>query len=64
MLGVVLMMIVAALLEAFPRQLVGDPTDRYIIGGSFLVFWLGYFFLLRRPEPDALASGSTERTGG
>ncbi len=64
MLGVVLMMIVAALLEAFPRQLVGDPTDRYIIGGSFLVFWLGYFFLLRRPEPHALASGSTERAGG
>ncbi|MEO0643669.1 MAG: stage II sporulation protein M [Pseudomonadota bacterium] len=55
MLGVVIMMIVAAVLEAFPRQLVGDPASRYMIGGFFLVFWLSYFFLLRRPEPDTAA---------
>lgn len=53
MLGVVIMMIVAALLEAFPRQLVEGATNRYIIGGLFLVFWLSYFFLLRVPEPDS-----------
>lgn len=52
MLGVVLMMIVAALLEAFPRQLVEGATNRYLIGGFFLVFWLSYFFLLRVPAPE------------
>jgi len=49
MLGVVIMMIVAALLEAFPRQLVEGATNRYLIGGFFLVFWLSYFFLYRSP---------------
>lgn len=47
MVGVVFMMVVAAMLEAFPRQLVGDTTSRFIIGGSFLTFWLAYFFLYR-----------------
>ncbi|MEM6476297.1 MAG: stage II sporulation protein M [Pseudomonadota bacterium] len=47
MVGVVLMMVVAALLEAFPRQLVGGTASRFIIGGSFLTFWLSYFFLYR-----------------
>lgn len=45
MVGVVLMMVVAAMLEAFPRQLVGGMESRFIIGGSFLAFWLAYFFL-------------------
>jgi len=53
MLGVVIMMIVAAVLEAFPRQLVEGAEARYLIGGSFLLFWLSYFFLLRVPEPEA-----------
>ncbi len=45
MVGVVIMMIVAALLEAFPRQLVTDMGTRFAIGGTFLAFWLAYFFL-------------------
>mgnify|MGYP001797162142 FL=1 len=51
MLGVVIMMIVAALLEAFPRQLVEGATNRYLIGLFFLVFWVSYFFLLRTSPP-------------
>ncbi|MEE4206572.1 MAG: stage II sporulation protein M [Erythrobacter sp.] len=47
MAGVVIMMIVAAFLEAFPRQLVASSAGRFAIGGSFLLFWLGYFFLYR-----------------
>lgn len=47
MVGVVLMMVVAGLLEAFPRQLVASSESRFLIGGSFLVFWLAYFFLYR-----------------
>lgn len=50
MTGVVIMMIVAAILEAFPRQLVGDLGDRFVIGGTMLVFWLTYFFAYRPVE--------------
>ena len=55
MVGVVLMMVVAALLEAFPRQLVGGAESRFMIGGMFLVFWLAYFFLYQpaRVEEEA-----------
>ncbi|MBV7258152.1 stage II sporulation protein M [Erythrobacter crassostreae] len=54
MVGVVLMMVVAAFLEAFPRQLVESMESRYMIGGAFLAFWLTYFFLYRpaRVEDD------------
>lgn len=52
MVGVVIMMIVAAVLEAFPRQLVEGTQNRFIIGGTMLLFWLSYFFLYR-PAPPA-----------
>ena len=48
MVGVVIMMVVAAFLEAFPRQLVAGSAGRFAIGGTFLAFWLAYFFLFRR----------------
>lgn len=48
MAGVVLMLVFAALLEAFPRQLVGSTEIRFAIGGFFLAFWLFYFFGFRR----------------
>ncbi|MEQ5787618.1 stage II sporulation protein M [Erythrobacter sp. NFXS35] len=47
MVGVVVMMIIAALLEAFPRQLVDGTGPRFLIGGMMLAFWLAYFFLYR-----------------
>lgn len=47
MTGVVLMMVVAAMLEAFPRQLVGGTYDRLLIGGTLLSLWLAYFFAYR-----------------
>ncbi|MDY7096700.1 MAG: stage II sporulation protein M [Pseudomonadota bacterium] len=56
MLGVVIMMVIAALLEAYPRQLVDGTANRYVIGGGFLVFWLAYFFLYR-PAPPITDSG-------
>ena len=52
MVGVVIMMIVAALLEAFPRQLVEGTQNRFMIGGTMLLFWLSSFFLYR-PAPPA-----------
>ena len=47
MVGVVIMMIIAALLEAFPRQLVEGTGPRFLIGGAMLAFWLAYFILYR-----------------
>jgi uncharacterized membrane protein SpoIIM required for sporulation len=48
MAGVVLMLICAAVLESFARQLVGETWDRLLIGGAMLAFWLAYFFAFRR----------------
>jgi uncharacterized membrane protein SpoIIM required for sporulation len=48
MAGVVLMLIVAAVLEGFFRQLIQDPVARVALGSFMLVFWLGYFFAWRR----------------
>ena len=48
MAGVVLMLVVAAMLEAFARQLVNDTFGRLAIGGLMLVFWTGYLFAWRR----------------
>ncbi len=54
MLGVVIMLIFAALLEAFPRQLLG-MEGRYIVGIFMLLLWLAYFFAYRgRPAERSL----------
>jgi uncharacterized membrane protein SpoIIM required for sporulation len=50
MAGVVLMLVVAAVLEGFARQLVDATPSRLIVGGFMLVFWTGYFFAFRRGE--------------
>ncbi|ABC64155.1 stage II sporulation protein M [Erythrobacter litoralis] len=47
MVGVILMLVFAALLEAFPRQLAGSEA-RTIIGLFMLVFWCAYFTLSGR----------------
>ena len=47
-MGAVMMLFVAGLLEGFARQLVTDITTRYAIGGTMLVFWLIYFTLSGR----------------
>ncbi|MDN3646479.1 stage II sporulation protein M [Pontixanthobacter aestiaquae] len=49
MVGVVLMLVFAALLEAFPRQLAGQEA-RAIIGIFMLLFWLAYFFVYGRDK--------------
>ena len=48
MAGVVLMLVIAAVLEGFARQLIQDTESRLIVGGAMLVFWLVYFFGLGR----------------
>jgi uncharacterized membrane protein SpoIIM required for sporulation len=48
MTGVVLMLIVAAVLEGYARQLVANTPGRFAIGGSMLVFWILYLFAFAR----------------
>lgn len=48
MTGVVLMLVVAAVLEGFARQLVDSTPSRLTVGGFMLVLWTGYFFAFRR----------------
>lgn len=42
-IGAVLMLLIAAILEGFGRQWITDTFTRFLIGGSMLVFWGGYF---------------------
>jgi uncharacterized membrane protein SpoIIM required for sporulation len=48
MVGVVLMLLCAGLLEGFGRQLIVEDWARYTIGGIMLIFWCTYFYLPRR----------------
>ena len=51
MIGVLIMLVIAGLLEGIGRQVINDTGARFAIGSVFLVLWLSYFFLtpLRRP---------------
>ena len=51
MTGVVLMLILAALLEGFARQLVDHTFGRLAIGGFMLALWCAYFFAFRGNHP-------------
>ena len=51
-IGAVVMLFIAALLEGFGRQLIRSDTVRYAIAGTSLIFWLGYFYLPRKRVED------------
>ena len=48
MVGIVLMLCVAGLLEGFGRQLVVSDEARYAIGSGMLLSWFLYYYLPRR----------------
>ena len=48
MSGVVLMLVIAAFLEGFARQLIDDTPGRLTVGGFMLVAWLAYFMAAGR----------------
>lgn len=50
MAGCTLMMVLAGLLEAYPRQLVESVEVRYLIGGTMLAIWTLYFLGISRPR--------------
>ena len=47
MMGVVLMLVVAGLLEGFGRQLVDNTPGRFATGGVMLTLWLSLFCICR-----------------
>jgi len=49
MLGVVVMLFVAGILEGFGRQLIQVDYARYAIAAGMLLAWLAYFYWPRRP---------------
>jgi len=48
MVGVIIMLLCAGLLEGFGRQLITDTAVRYAIGGVLLIGWLAYYYAPRR----------------
>lgn len=56
MIGVIIMLLCAGLLEGFGRQLIQSMALRFTIGGTMLTFWLSYFYIPRRRLPSAGAS--------
>ncbi|MEZ5945729.1 MAG: stage II sporulation protein M [Hyphomonas sp.] len=51
-MGCVVMLIIAAILEGFGRQLINSDTVRYSVAGVTLVLWLGYFYLPRKARSE------------
>ena len=52
-IGVMIMLLFAGLLEGFARQLIADTGARLLIGGTMLALWLAYFVWAGRPRRAA-----------
>ena len=50
MIGALVMLCVAGLLEGFGRQLITRDLLRYAIGAAVLVAWLLFYYAPRRPR--------------
>ncbi|GAA4760956.1 stage II sporulation protein M [Stakelama sediminis] len=48
MIGVVLMLMVAGMLEGFARQLIRADEARFAVAGTMLLIWVSYFTLVGR----------------
>jgi uncharacterized membrane protein SpoIIM required for sporulation len=53
MAGVVIMLVIAAILEGFARQLIDNTPGRFAVGGFMLAAWCAYFFAFARERPLA-----------
>ena len=47
MVGVIIMLAVAGLLEGIGRQTINSDATRLAIGGGMLLLWISYFYVLR-----------------
>jgi uncharacterized membrane protein SpoIIM required for sporulation len=50
MVGVVVMLLCAGILEGFARQLITSTPVRYGIAATTALVWFGYFYIPRRPR--------------
>ncbi len=50
-MGCVIMLIIAALLEGFGRQLINSDTVRYGVAATSMILWGAYFYLPRKDAP-------------
>jgi hypothetical protein len=48
MIGVMIMLLCAGILEGFARQLIVNDLARYAIGLTMLMLWLTYFYAPRK----------------
>ena len=48
MIGVMIMLLFAGVLEGFARQLITNDIARYAIGLTMLTLWLSYFYWPRK----------------
>lgn len=64
MVGVIVMLIMAAVLEGFGRQLITDTIARYIIGYGLLLFWIVYFVFAGREKRAPMQQELTMAEGG
>jgi uncharacterized membrane protein len=49
-IGVVVMLFIAGLLEGFGRQLITSDALRYLIAATTGGFWIAYFYMTGRRE--------------
>lgn len=47
MIGVIIMLAIAGLLEGIGRQTVNSDAIRFAIGGGMLIFWIAYYYIVR-----------------
>jgi uncharacterized membrane protein SpoIIM required for sporulation len=47
-MGCVIMLVIAALLEGFGRQMINSDTIRYSVAAGTLILWLVYFYVPRK----------------
>ena len=52
MLGVIVMLAVAGLLEGIGRQTINTDWIRFAIGGGMLLFWLVFYYGIRFRHGD------------
>jgi uncharacterized membrane protein SpoIIM required for sporulation len=58
MLGAMLMLVIAGLLEGIGRQTITETWARFAVGGIMLAFWMLYFNFSSRPKPLNLGQKS------
>lgn len=60
MVGVIIMLIMAAVLEGYGRQLITGTAARYTIGYGLLLFWIVYFVFAGRGQDAAKNKGMSD----